>query len=126
MSNTIALIGRILLSFIFILSGFGKLAAIGGTAGYFGSLGIPAPTAVAVLAGLVELLGGLAVLIGFKTRIAAYALAAFSIGSALIAHTDWSDMMQMISFQKNMALAGGFLVLAAFGPGSISVDARRG
>ena len=126
MSNTIALIGRILLSFIFILSGFGKLAAIGGTAGYFGSLGIPAPTAVAVLAGLVELLGGLAVLIGFKTRIAAYALAAFSVGSALIAHTDWSDMMQMISFQKNMALAGGFLVLAAFGPGSISVDARRG
>lgn len=126
MSNTIVLIGRILLSFIFILSGFGKLAAIGGTAGYFGSLGIPAPTAVAVLAGLVELLGGLAVLIGFKTRIAAYALAAFSIGSALIAHTDWSDMMQMISFQKNMALAGGFLVLAAFGPGSISVDARRG
>ena len=128
-SNTngaVALVGRILLALIFIMSGFGKLTAIGGTAGYFASYGIPAPTAVAVLAGLIELVGGLAVLVGYQTRIAAWLLAAFSIASALIAHMDWSDMMQWINFQKNLAIAGGFLLLAAFGPGSISVDERRG
>lgn len=126
MSNSaIALIGRILLSIIFILSGFSKLTAIGGTAGYFGSLGLPAPTLVAILVGLLELLGGLAVLLGFFTRIGAYALAAFCIASALVAHMGWEEQMQLIQFQKNLALAGGLLMLAAFGPGAISVDARR-
>jgi putative oxidoreductase len=124
--NAIILLGRILLSFMFILSGFSKLTAIGGTAGYFGSLGLPAPMIVAVLVGLLELLGGLAVLMGFQTRIAAYALAAFTVAAAFVAHMDWADMMQIINFQKNLAVAGGFLVLGAFGPGSLSVDARRG
>jgi putative oxidoreductase len=123
--STVVLIGRILLSIIFILSGFSKLTALGGTAGYFGSLGIPAPMVVAVIVGLLELLGGLAVLIGFRIREAAYALALFTIASAFVAHLDWSDMMQMINFQKNLALAGGFLVLGAYGAGSLSVDARR-
>jgi putative oxidoreductase len=124
--NAIILLGRILLSFMFILSGFSKLTAIGGTAGYFASMGLPAPTIVAVLVGLLELLGGLAVLIGFQTRIAAYALAIFTVAAAFVAHMNWADMMQLINFQKNIAVAGGFLVLAAFGPGSLSVDARRG
>lgn len=123
--STVILIGRILLSIIFILSGFSKLTALGGTAGYFGSMGIPAPMVVAVLVGLLELLGGLAVLIGFRTRDAAFALAAFSIASAFVAHMNWSDMMQLINFQKNLAMAGGFLVLAAYGAGPLSVDARR-
>ncbi|MFU0503478.1 DoxX family protein [Pseudaminobacter sp. NGMCC 1.201702] len=126
MSNSaIVLIGRILLSIIFILSGFGKITAIAATSQYFASYNLPTPTAVAVLAGLVELIGGLAVLIGFQTRIVAYLLAAFSVASALIAHMDWSDGMQLIHFQKNLAMAGGFLVLAAFGPGALSVDAKR-
>jgi putative oxidoreductase len=123
--STVVLIGRILLSIIFILSGFSKLTALGGTAGYFGSLGIPAPMVVAVLVGLLELLGGLAVLIGFRTREASYALALFTIASAFVAHLDWFDMMQMINFQKNLAMAGGFLVLGSYGAGSLSVDARR-
>ncbi|MBS9719484.1 DoxX family protein [Tianweitania sp. BSSL-BM11] len=123
--STVVLIGRILLSIIFILSGFSKLTALSGTAGYFGSMGIPAPMVVAVLVGLLELLGGLAVLIGFRTREAAFALAIFSVASAFVAHMDWSDMMQMINFQKNLAMAGGLLVLGAYGAGSISVDARR-
>jgi putative oxidoreductase len=123
--SSVVLLGRVLLSIIFILSGFGKLTAIGGTAGYFASMGIPASTVVAVLVGLLELLGGLAVLLGFRTREAAWALAIFTIASAFVAHMNWADMMQLINFQKNLALAGGFLVLAAFGPGSISVDARR-
>lgn len=124
--STVILLGRILLSIIFILSGFSKLTALGGTAGYFGGMGIPAPMVVAVLVGLLELLGGLAVLIGFRTREAAFALAAFSIASAFVAHMNWSDMMQLINFQKNLAMAGGFLVLGAYGAGPLSVDARRG
>ena len=120
-----ALVGRILLSIIFILAGFTKLTTISMTAGYFGSLGIPAPTLVAVLTGLLELVGGLAILAGFMTRVAAVALALFCVASALVAHMDWSDMNNMISFQKNLAIAGGFLVLFAFGPGAFSIDARR-
>ena len=84
------------------------------------------PTVTAVLVGLVELLGGLAILIGFQTRIAAWVLALFCVATALVAHMDWADAMQLIHFQKNLAMAGGFLVLAAFGAGAYSVDARRG
>lgn len=120
------LIGRILLSSLFIPAGFSKLTAIGGTAAYFGSMGLPAPTIVAVLVGLLELFGGLAVLVGFKTRTAAIALGLFSIASALVAHTNFADMMQMINFQKNIAIAGGFFVLAAAGAGALSIDAKRG
>ncbi len=123
--SAIILVGRILLSIMFIVAGFGKLTAIGGTAGYFGSLGIPAPTVVAVLVGLLELLGGLAVLVGFRTREAAGALAVFTVAASLLAHMDWSDGMQLMIFQKNLAVAGGFLILAAFGPGALSVDAKR-
>ena len=123
--NTLLLIGRILLAVIFIFAGFGKLTDIGGTAGYFGSLGIPLPTVTAVLAGLVELLGGIAVLIGFQTRIAAFALAAFTLASALIAHFDFADQMQLTSFLKNLAITGGFLALAVHGAGRLAVDARR-
>ena len=123
--SIVVLIGRILLSIIFILSGFSKLTGLSGTAGYFGGMGIPAPMVVAVLVGLLELLGGLAILIGFRTREAAFALAIFTVATAFVAHMNWSDMMQLISFQKNLAIAGGFLVLGVYGAGSISVDARR-
>jgi len=124
-NSAIVLLGRILLSIIFILSGFGKLTNIAGTAGYFASYNLPLPTATAVIVGLIELLGGIAVLIGFQTRIAAYILAIFSIATALVAHMGWADVMQLINFQKNLAMAGGFLVLAAYGPGAYAVDARR-
>ncbi len=125
-SSTLVLIGRILLSIMFILAGFAKLTAIGGTAGYFGSLGLPAPTIVAVLVGLLELFGGLAVLIGYQTRIAAIALAVFTLAATAVAHLDFADQMQILMLQKNLAIAGGFLVLAAFGPGALSLDAKRG
>lgn len=125
-NSVIVLIGRILLSIMFILAGFGKLTNIAGTAGYFASYNLPMPTATAVIVGLVELVGGLAILIGFQTRVAAYVLAIFSVAAALVAHMNWADVMQLINFQKNLAIAGGFLVLASFGPGAYSVDARRG
>ncbi|MDH6229901.1 putative oxidoreductase [Mesorhizobium soli] len=125
-TSAIVLLGRILLSIIFILAGFGKLTGIAGTAQYFASYGLPMPTVTAVVVGLVEFLGGLAVLIGFQTRIAAILLAIFSVAAALVAHMNWADMGQLINFQKNLAMSGGLLVLAAFGPGAYSVDGRRG
>ena len=125
MNSIIVLIGRILLAAIFILAGFEKLTNISGTAGYFGTYNLPAPNILAVLAGLVELLGGLAVLVGFQTRMAAFGLAAFCILTALIAHMDWADLNQLIHFQKNLAMTGGFLVLGAYGAGTLSIDARR-
>ncbi|PYE90401.1 DoxX family protein [Phyllobacterium leguminum] len=118
------LIGRILLSSLFIPAGFSKLTALSGTAGYFGSIGMPAPMVVAVLVGLLELVGGLAVLVGYKTRIAAILLGLFAIASAFVAHMDFANQMQLINFQKNLAIAGGFFVLAAMGAGALSLDAK--
>jgi putative oxidoreductase len=122
----VVLAGRILLSILFIHAGFGKLTAIGGTAGWFASIGLPAPTAVAVLVGLLEFFGGLAILAGFQTRHFAIAIAAFTIGASLIAHTNFADQIQQLMFLKNLSITGGLLVLAAFGPGALSIDAKRG
>ncbi len=120
------LVGRILLAAMFILAGYAKLTDIAGTAGWFGSIGLPVPTVTAVVVGLVELIGGLAVLVGYQTRIAAIVLALFTVGASLIAHTNFADMTQFLFFQKNFAIVGGFLVLAAAGAGAYSLDARRG
>ncbi|MBL8579405.1 MAG: DoxX family protein [Mesorhizobium sp.] len=126
-SNSLAiLIGRVLLSIMFIVAGFGKLTAIGATAGWFGSIGLPVPTVTAVVVGLVELIGGLAILVGFKTRIAALVLALFTVAATLIAHTNLADQVQQLFFLKNLAVTGGFLALAAGGAGAYSIDARRG
>lgn len=119
------LVGRIFLSIMFILAGFSKLTAIAGTAGWFESLGIPAPTLAAVGSGVVELVGGVAILVGFKTRIAALVLAIFTVAATLIAHTNLADQVQQLFFMKNLAVTGGFLVLAAAGAGAYSIDARR-
>ena len=124
-SSTTILLGRILLAAIFLLSGFGKLTAISGTAGYFGAMGLPVPTVTAIVVGLIELLGGLAILVGFQTRITAWVLAVFTIATALVAHTGWADQNQMIHFLKNIAMIGGLLQIAAFGAGSLSIDSRR-
>jgi putative oxidoreductase len=120
------LVGRVLLSILFILAGFGKLTAIAGTAGFFESLGLPAPTVTAVVVGLVEFFGGLAVLIGFKTRIAAILLAVFTLGATAVAHLDFSQAGNALMLQKNLGLIGGFILLAVIGAGAYSIDGRRG
>jgi putative oxidoreductase len=125
-SSVTILLGRTLLAVIFLLSGFGKLTAIAGTAGYFGSLGLPLPMVTAIVVGLIELLGGLAILVGFQTRSTAWVLAIFTVATALVAHTGWADQMQMINFLKNLAITGGFLLLASSGAGAYSIDAKRG
>ena len=115
-------IGRTLISLIFIVSGFGKITGYAGTQAYMESVGVPGLLLPAVIA--LEILGGLAVMLGWKTRIAAFLLAGFCIVSGVLFHADFGDQMQTIMFMKNLALAGGFLVLFASGPGSWALDNR--
>jgi len=124
-SNLLILIGRIFLSVLFILSGFAKLTGLAGTAQFFAAVGLPAPTILAILVGLLELLGGIAILVGFQTRAVALVMAIFTLGATAVAHLNFADQMQLLMAQKNLAIAGGFLALAAFGAGIYSVDAKR-
>jgi putative oxidoreductase len=124
-NNTVLLIARVLLAFIFIMAGISKFGAIDGTAGYISSVGLPAGTLLAWLAAIFETVAGIFILIGFKTNFAAYAVALFCLITALVFHFDFTDQTQMIMFMKNLAIAGGLLALSVSGPGSISVDARR-
>jgi putative oxidoreductase len=119
------LAGRALLSAMFIFAGYSKLTAIAGTAAWFGSMGLPMPTVVAIAVGLLELFGGLFILAGYRTRIAALALAAFTIAATGLAHLDFADQTQLLFLQKNLSIAGGLLILAIFGAGALSLDARR-
>ena len=120
------LAGRVLLSILFILAGFSKLTAIAGTAQWFASIGLPMPTVTAVVSGLIELLGGLAILVGFKTRIAAIVLAVFTLAATAVAHLDFSQAGNALMLQKNLGLTGGLLLLAVLGAGAWSIDVRRG
>jgi len=115
-----ALAGRLLLSFMFITSGFSKIGGFAGTQQYMESAGVPGELLPLVI--LVELGGGILVAIGLFSRWAALALAGFCVLAAFLFHYAPGEQMQMIAFQKNLALAGGFLMLTAFGPGAWSFD----
>lgn len=123
MNAVLSLLGRAGLSLIFIISGWGKIAGYAATQGYMEAMGVPGALLPLVIA--LELGGGLAILAGAFTRWVAFALAAFSVAAALIFHADFADQMQAISFWKNVAIAGGLLLLAAQGPGALSVNSRR-
>ena len=122
MEKFINLLARILLSQIFILSGISKISGYTGTQGYMESMGVPGMLLPLVI--ILEIGAGLSVLVGWQTRIAAYALAVFSIVAALIFHSNLDDQIQMILFMKNWAMAGGLLLLAVNGAGSLSLDQR--
>lgn len=126
MSSIAMLVGRVLLSAIFIQAGLSKLMNVAGTIGYFESLGLPLASLLIWIVILVELVGGLMVLTGLYIRIAASMLALFSIAAALTGHSDWSDMVHFQAFMKDMAISGGLLYVAAAGAGIISLDMRRG
>jgi putative oxidoreductase len=117
------LLGRVLLSALFLLSGAGKIAAYGATAGYMTSVG--APSALLPLVILTEVGGAIAIAVGWKTRIVSVLLAGFTLLTALLFHSDFGDQMQMSMFLKNLSIAGAFLLLAANGAGRYSLDARR-
>ena len=115
-----ALIGRLFLSMIFIFSGFTKITGYAATQGYMESMGVPGMLLPLVIA--VELFGGLAILFGFKARFVAILLVGFNIISALLFHQFWIDESQMNPFMKNIAMAGGFLMIFAHGAGAYSID----
>lgn len=116
------LAGRILLAHIFLLSGISKISGYAGTQGYMESVGVPGMLLPLVI--VLEIGGALALIIGWQTRWAAWALAAFSVVAAIIFHSNFADQMQSILFMKNLAMAGGLLVLAAHGAGGLSLDKR--
>ena len=122
LQNVSVLTGRLLLSAIFLVSGFGKIAQYAGTQAYMAATGVPGGLLPLVIA--LEVGGGLAIAIGWKTRWAAIALAGFSIAAGVLFHANFADQMQSILFMKNLAIAGGFLTLFAFGPGAIALDGR--
>ncbi len=122
-----ALLGRILLALMFVISGYGKVTGFDATVSYIGSKGLPMPQVLAAVALLIEIGGGLAIIIGWKTRWAALAFIVFLIVISPIFHNFWAApaeqmMNQQINFMKNMTILGGMLLLFAFGPGRYSVD----
>jgi putative oxidoreductase len=124
-------IGRVLLSVIFIVAGYNKLMAIAGFTGFLTRQGFPAPQVLAYAVGVFEVAAGLMILVGFKTRWAALALAVFTGIALYLGHKFWAVpadqyMNQLNHAMKNLAIIGGFLLLYACGPGPYSVDARSG
>ena len=127
--NAMALVGRVLLALMFLLAGIGKIGGFDGTVGYISSVGLPMPSVLAAGALVLEIVAGIALIIGYKTRWAALALALFTLAAAFLFHNYWSmpadqQMMQQIIFLKNLAVTGGLLMLAMAGPGAWSVDRR--
>ena len=123
MTSAAELTGRTLLALLFVAEALSKLSAYGAAAHYMTAFGVPGqllPLAIAV-----ELGGGLLILVGWHTRIAAVALAGFCVAAAVLFHTTFADRNQLLHFEKDLALAGAFLILAARGAGSLSLDAMQ-
>jgi putative oxidoreductase len=118
--------GRLLIAVLFVLAGFGKLMTPGATQAYIASAGLPVPIAAYVIAVIVELGGGILLILGWQTRIVALVIGVFSIAAALGFHNNLADRLQQIQFLKDVAITGGLLQIVAFGAGAFSLDARRG
>ena len=121
--NLADLLGRVLIAAIFLIAGLGKITGYAATQGYMASMGVPGALLPLVIA--LEVGGAVAIITGWRTRLVAFLLAAFSVASALIFHSALGDQSQFILFMKNLAMAGGFLFLVAHGAGDWSLDARR-
>lgn len=118
------LLGRILLAALFIPAGFSKISGFEGTQGYMEAMGVPGMLLPLVI--LLEIGGGLLIIAGYQTKLVALALAGFCVVSAFVFHYQPAEQIQMILFMKNIAIAGGFLLLVAKGPGAYSIDAKFG
>jgi putative oxidoreductase len=130
MNHSAMLVGRILLSLVFLVIGYRKLIAVAASAGYFAKLGFPMPDVMVWVAIAIELGGGILLLLGWKARWAASLLALFTLIAAFAAHRFWEVdpaqyANQMNHFLKNLAIVGGMLFVVAVGPGALSVDGRR-
>lgn len=130
MKTSLVVAGRVLLALIFVTSGWGKLTGLEGTAGYIAKAGLPLPMVLAAGAGLLELIAGLALIVGFQARWAALALGVFTLLAAVLFHGWWAmpaeqQYVQKLMFMKNLAIAGGLFVVAALGAGRLSFDERK-
>ena len=128
--NPLNLLARLAMVALFLPAGIGKLTGFAGTVGYISSVGLPLPTLAAAIALVVEIVGSLALLAGFGTRIAALVLAAFTLVASFFFHNYWGvpadqAFMQQLLFFKNIAVVGGLLAIAANGAGAWSLDSRR-
>ena len=129
LQNPLSLIGRLLLALLFLPAGINKITGFAGTVGYIASVGLPLPTLGAIIALVVEIAGGLALIAGFGTRFAALVLAFFTLVASFFFHAYWAvpaaqQFVTQLLFMKNMAVVGGLLTLAAWGAGAWSLDAR--
>src|SRR4051794_20144150 len=130
MHSSIPLLGRVLLSAIFVLSGIGKVTGFDSTVGHIADVGLPVPQLLGLGAIAMELGGSAMILLGWKTRWAAGAMLLYTVATALLFHNFWSapaEMMenQFIHFMKNVSISGGFFYVLAFGAGEWSLDAKR-
>ncbi|PHM21810.1 MAG: DoxX family protein [Curvibacter sp. PD_MW3] len=130
LQNPLTLAGRLLLAALFLPAGIGKLTGFAGTVGYISSVGLPLPTVAAAVALVVEIVGSLALIAGFGTRLAALVLALFTLVASFFFHNYWGvpadqAFVQQLLFFKNIAVVGGLFVLVAHGAGAWSLDAKR-
>ena len=128
--NVTNLVGRVLIAGLFLPAGFSKLMGFEGTVAYFSSLGLAIPAALAVAVIVIEILGGVTLLLGYKTRITAVILALFTLGASMIGHAYWSVpadqvFIAKLLFYKNIAIIGGLLILASAGSGQLSIDHKK-
>ena len=123
MEKVSQLVARLFLGHIFLLAGVSKISGYEGTQGYMDAMGVPGMLLPAVI--LLEIVGGLAIIIGWQTKWASIALAGFTVIAAFIFHNNFSDQIQMILFMKNIAITGGLMLLAVHGAGAFSVDNRQ-
>ena len=128
--SALNLIGRLLIVALFLPAGLGKIAGFEGTLGYFASLDIPAPVFALVATIVIEVLGSIALIVGFQTRIVAVIMAIFTLIAAATGHAFWAApadaaFIAQLLFFKNVAVMGGLLVLASAGAGSFSIDGRK-
>lgn len=127
LASIAALVGRVLLALMFVIAGVGKIGGFEGTVGFIASKGLPLPAVLAAGTVALEIVGGLALIAGFKARWAALALAAFTLLATVLFHNYWAmpaeqQYVQQTMFLKNLGVAGGMLMLFAFGPGRFSID----
>jgi putative oxidoreductase len=124
-TSYLPLVGRLLIAAIFLLSGFGKLAQPAGTLGYITAAGLPLPQLAYLIAVVIEVGGGILLVLGYRTRLVSLVMALFTLATAAFFHNAFGDVNQMTHFMKNLAMAGGLLQITHFGAGAFSLDQRR-
>jgi putative oxidoreductase len=128
-ANPLALVARVLLAAMFVLAGTSKIGGFSGTVSFIASVGLPMPSLLAVLTVVLEIVGGIALIVGYRTRLFAFLLAGFTLLAAFIFHAFWSlpadqAYVQNLLFMKNLSIAGGLLLLTALGGGDWSLDSK--